>query len=140
MRMSDCKEELRKLLVEDVRTTVFLRITSYDSADDTLLVNKTFQRLAGASLLVFANKQDIAGAMSSSEIRDALDLHSIRSHNWHIWSCSAMTGENLVEGLDWVVNEVAQRLYYSATVVEPASTSKSSQVQNQDQKETVQVS
>ena len=28
------------------------------------------QRLAGASLLVFANKQDIQGSMSSVEIRD----------------------------------------------------------------------
>jgi ADP-ribosylation factor-like protein 2 len=28
------------------------------------------QRLAGASLLVFANKQDIQGSMSDMEIRD----------------------------------------------------------------------
>ncbi len=26
-----------------------------------------------------------------------------------------MTGQNLVEGLDWVVGEVASRLYYSST-------------------------
>ena len=26
-----------------------------------------------------------------------------------------MTGENLVEGLDWVVDDVASRLYYSTT-------------------------
>ena len=26
-----------------------------------------------------------------------------------------MTGENLVEGLDWVVGDVANRLYYSST-------------------------
>ncbi|EJD00815.1 GTP-binding protein [Fomitiporia mediterranea MF3/22] len=93
MRMDDCKEELHKLLTED--------------------------RLAGASLLIFANKQDIDGAMSESEIRDALDLPSIRSHNWRIWSCSAMSGLNLVEGLDWAVGDVAQRLYYSSTVVQP---------------------
>lgn len=29
-----------------------------------------------------------------------------------------MTGKNIVEGLDWVVNDVAQRLYYATTVVE----------------------
>ncbi|KAF7331682.1 GTP-binding protein [Mycena kentingensis (nom. inval.)] len=89
MRMQDCKDELHSLLLED--------------------------RLAGASLLIFANKQDLPGSMSDSEIRDALDLRSIKSHHWMIWSCSAVTGQNLVKGLDWVVGDVAGRLYYSAT-------------------------
>ncbi|KAJ7667507.1 ADP-ribosylation factor family-domain-containing protein [Mycena polygramma] len=89
MRMKDCKEELHSLLLED--------------------------RLAGASLLVFANKQDLQGSMTDVEIRDALDLRSIKSHHWKIWSCSAVTGENLVTGLDWVVADVAGRLYYSTT-------------------------
>ncbi|EPQ59729.1 GTP-binding protein [Gloeophyllum trabeum ATCC 11539] len=91
-RMKDCRDELHSLLLED--------------------------RLAGASLLVFANKQDIQGSMSDEEIRHALDLDSIRSHNWRIWPCSAVTGNNLVTGLDWVVGDVAGRLYYSSTVGE----------------------
>ncbi|ESK87958.1 adp-ribosylation factor-like protein 2 [Moniliophthora roreri MCA 2997] len=89
MRMKDCREELHSLLLED--------------------------RLAGASLLVFANKRDLPGSMNDSEIRNALDLDSIKSHRWTIRSCSAVTGDNLVEGLDWVVNDVASRLYYSST-------------------------
>ncbi|KAF9464243.1 ADP-ribosylation factor family-domain-containing protein [Collybia nuda] len=88
MRMEDCKQELHNLLTED--------------------------RLAGASLLVFANKQDLQGSMTDSEIQDALNLRAIKSHHWKIWSCSAMTGENLVTGLDWVVEDVAGRLYYSS--------------------------
>lgn len=91
------------------------------------------QRLAGATLLIFANKQDVAGALSVAEIRDvshasdrncsfliltdprqrdmpqALDLPSIKSHRWMIQPCSAVTGENLVEGLDWTVKDVASR-------------------------------
>jgi ADP-ribosylation factor-like protein 2 len=55
--------------------------------------------------------------MTEAQIRDELDLASIRSHRWRIWSCSAMSGENLLEGLDWVVTDVAKRLYYSSTVV-----------------------
>ncbi|THH05485.1 hypothetical protein EW145_g4763 [Phellinidium pouzarii] len=92
LRMSDCKDELHKLLTED--------------------------RLTGASLLIFANKQDIQGSLSEGEIRDAIDLNSIRSHNWRLLPCSAITGKNLVEGLDWVVADVARRLYYSTTVVQ----------------------
>ncbi|PSR77062.1 hypothetical protein PHLCEN_2v8095 [Hermanssonia centrifuga] len=89
MRMDDCKNELHSLLVED--------------------------RLAGASLLIFANKQDIQGSMTSLEIRDALELTSIKTHHWKILSCSAVKGENLVAGLNWVVGDVANRIYYSST-------------------------
>ncbi|KAJ7229098.1 GTP-binding protein [Mycena pura] len=95
MRMQDCKEELHSLLLED--------------------------RLAGASLLVFANKQDLPGSLTDIEIRDALELRSIKSHHWKIWSCSAVTGENLVTGLGWVVGDVAGRLYYSAAASPNAS-------------------
>jgi ADP-ribosylation factor-like protein 2 len=35
-------------------------------------------------------------------------------------SCSAVTGENLTAGLDWVVGDVAGRLYYSSTSMAPA--------------------
>ncbi|CAG8667260.1 10293_t:CDS:2 [Acaulospora colombiana] len=87
MRMGDCKKELHDLLQEE--------------------------RLSGASLLVFANKHDIQGSLTEGEIRDALDLRSIKTHNWKICSCSAITGENLFVGLDWAVTDVAGRLYYS---------------------------
>ena len=86
LRMEDCREELHALLQE--------------------------QRLAGASLLVFANKQDITGSMSDAEIKAALDLPEIRSHHWKIQPCSAVTGENVQTGLEWAVSDVAQRVYW----------------------------
>ena len=89
MRINDCKNELHALLLEE--------------------------RLAGASLLVFANKHDIQGSLSEADILDALDLRAIKTHNWKIQSCSAMTGQGLVSGMDWVVHDVAGRLYYSTT-------------------------
>ncbi|KIJ70627.1 hypothetical protein HYDPIDRAFT_79188 [Hydnomerulius pinastri MD-312] len=95
MRIQDCKEELHNLLLED--------------------------RLSGASLLVFANKQDIQGSMTDKEIRQLLDLPGIKSHHWKIWPCSAVTGLNLVAGLDWIVEDVAHRLYYSSTTSNQAS-------------------
>ena len=48
-------------------------------------------------------------------LTQALDLPGIKSHNWKIWPCSAVTGLNLIPGLDWVVEDVAHRLYYSST-------------------------
>lgn len=69
------------------------------------------QRLSGASLLVFANKTDVAGCMTGDEILEALKLNGIRTHQWHILRCSAMTGENLNEGLAWVVEDAKARLF-----------------------------
>ena len=45
----------------------------------------------------------------------ALDLDGIKSHQWSIMPCSAMTGHNIIEGVNWVVEDVAGRLYYGAT-------------------------
>lgn len=77
--------------------------------------------------MIFANKQDVTGSLSSAEIREvcrsitlkllakvegggqALDLDSIKSHRWRIQPCSAVTGAHLVDGLDWVVKDVAER-------------------------------
>lgn len=54
------------------------------------------QRLAGASLLVFANKQDVEGALSADEIRKTLGLDEIAKRHWRIEACSAYTGEGLL--------------------------------------------
>lgn len=80
---------------------------------------------------MLANKSDIEGAMTSAQIRQvhpllptlnnaddvqALELDSIKSHAWKIQACSAKTGENLLEGFDWVTKEVSNRLYYGTAI------------------------
>lgn len=85
-RIQDCKKELWNLLGEE--------------------------RLAGATILIFANKQDINGSMNATEIRKALSLDDIRTHSWRIQPCSAMTGDNLVDGVEWAVKDVGSRIYF----------------------------
>ena len=51
------------------------------------------QELKKAGVLVFANKQDVRGAMTAAEISQQLNLTSIKDHGWHIQSCCALTGE-----------------------------------------------
>mmetsp|Transcript_17466 Transcript_17466/g.39531 ORF Transcript_17466/g.39531 Transcript_17466/m.39531 type:complete len:207 (-) Transcript_17466:59-679(-) len=62
-----------------------------------------------ASLLVLANKQDIQGCRNAGEIAQDLSLHTIRTHEWHIQSCCALTGEGLKEGLGWIAARVRAR-------------------------------
>jgi ADP-ribosylation factor-like protein 2 len=40
-----------------------------------------------------------------------LRLDLIRTHKWTILACSAMTGVNLHEGLQWVVEDAKARLF-----------------------------
>ncbi|KKA24146.1 hypothetical protein T310_1798 [Rasamsonia emersonii CBS 393.64] len=82
LRIDDCREELAGLLLEE--------------------------RLMGASLLVFLNKTDVEGCMTVNEIRE---LDAIKTHKWTILPCSAMTGKNLNEGLEWVVQDAKDRLF-----------------------------
>ncbi|CAN7101187.1 unnamed protein product [Brassica rapa subsp. narinosa] len=85
-RLDDCKMELDNLLKEE--------------------------RLAGSSLLILANKQDIQGALTPEEIGKVLNLESMdKSRHWKIVGCSAYTGEGLLEGFDWLVQDIASRIY-----------------------------
>ena len=84
-RLRDCKDELHKLLSEE--------------------------KLAGSSLLIFANKQDIPGALTKTEIAQVLELDSFSKRHWHIEGCAAVTGEGLLEGFDWCVKDIGARIY-----------------------------
>lgn len=53
--------------------------------------------------------------MSAQEISQSLALTDIKTHAWRIQPCSAITGENLIEGLDWAVKDVGSRIYYYGT-------------------------
>ncbi|PKU81279.1 ADP-ribosylation factor-like protein 2 [Dendrobium catenatum] len=85
-RMNDCRMELGNLLKEE--------------------------RLSGASLLILANKQDIQGALKPTEIAKVLNLDALdRTRHWNIVGCSAYNGDGLFEGFDWLVQDIASRIY-----------------------------
>ena len=76
-----------------------------------------------------------SGALSSEEIAEALDLKGeifkvsrkrcdVRHDNkltsnvfpqqkrhWQLQPCSAVTGDGLVEGIDWMVKDIASRIF-----------------------------
>ena len=80
-RIQDAREELQKLMIED--------------------------QLKDASLLVFANKQDMPKAMSASEIQEKLGINDLRGRQWFVQPCCAKTGDGLYQGLDWLSNIIA---------------------------------
>ncbi|KAG2436452.1 hypothetical protein HXX76_006755 [Chlamydomonas incerta] len=60
------------------------------------------EELAKTPILVYANKQDLRDAMTVEELTQALQLHSIRNHDWHIQACCALTGDGLLDGINWI--------------------------------------
>ncbi|KAJ6800351.1 putative ADP-ribosylation factor-like protein 5 [Iris pallida] len=90
---------------------VIVVIDSTDRARISIMKDELFRLLQHGDLehsvvLVFANKQDLKDAMSPAEITDALSLHSIKTHDWHIQACCAITGEGLYDGLGWIAQKV----------------------------------
>ena len=85
LRLENCRDELQKLLTQE--------------------------KLAGATLMVFCNKQDVAGALNPKEIKQVLELDKIEGRHWSIVPCSAMSGAGLLEGIDFIVSDIQQRIF-----------------------------
>jgi hypothetical protein len=61
--------------------------------------------LAGVPLLVFCNKQDVAGALKPDAISEQLGLAGGETgREWSVRGSCATKGEGLEDGLDWYVD------------------------------------
>ncbi|VAH17618.1 unnamed protein product [Triticum turgidum subsp. durum] len=64
------------------------------------IINDPF--MLNSVLLVFANKQDMRGAMTPMEVCEGLGLYDLNNRIWHIQGTCALKGDGLYEGLDWL--------------------------------------
>ena len=80
-RIDAAREELQKMLQED--------------------------ELKDSVVLVFANKQDLPGAVTTSEVANKLGLTAHKKHDWFVQGCSATKGDGIYEGLDWMCKALA---------------------------------
>ncbi|XP_034448248.1 ADP-ribosylation factor-like protein 4D [Hippoglossus hippoglossus] len=64
----------------------------------------------GVPVLVLANKQDLDGAMSASEVEKVLALHELSSSTLHhTQGCSALDGQGLQPGLEKLYEMILKR-------------------------------
>lgn len=66
------------------------------------------EELKKAKLLVFANKQDLPNAMAVADVSKSLGLTALKNRSWQIFKTSALKGEGLEEGMEWLVEQLAQ--------------------------------
>lgn len=55
-----------------------------------------------APLLVLANKRDLPTALAPAEVAAALRLDGVRGRPWHVAPASALSGDGVDAGLDWL--------------------------------------
>lgn len=67
---------------------------------------KKEEELKNAVLCVFANKQDMEGAMTVSEVANALGLPSLKNRKYQIFKTSAIKGTGLDEAMEWLANSL----------------------------------
>ena len=71
-----------------------------------LILNPT---LKNATILIFANKQDLPGAKDINKLVQDYEFFKIKNHMWHIQPCSALNGEGLVTGIKWLSEQLTFR-------------------------------
>ena len=65
--------------------------------------------LKNATILIFANKQDLPGAKDVNKLIQDYEFFKIKEHIWHIQACSALKGEGLVTGIKWLSEQLTFR-------------------------------
>jgi small GTP-binding protein len=76
---------------------------------ETLALCLIEEELKDAALLIFANKQDLNGAVSPNELTEILEMGKINNRRWLVQGSSATSGQGLKEGLDWLANALLKK-------------------------------
>ena len=67
------------------------------------------EELKNASVLVLANKQDLPGALDAAQVSEGLGLSGVKTRQWSIKASSALKGEGIWEGMDWLAATLKAR-------------------------------
>lgn len=97
---------LWKYYFRDTQAVIFV----VDSADKDRIQEARYELrtliddpdLRDAVVLVLANKQDMPYAMSADEVSSTLEMNTVKDKEWYVQPSNAITGEGLVEGLEWL--------------------------------------
>eukprot|EP01088_Endostelium_zonatum_P014248 TRINITY_DN3041_c0_g1_i1.p1 TRINITY_DN3041_c0_g1~~TRINITY_DN3041_c0_g1_i1.p1 ORF type:complete len:178 (-),score=31.98 TRINITY_DN3041_c0_g1_i1:108-641(-) len=60
------------------------------------------------AVLVFANKQDVKGCLSTAEVTEQMRMSEVKMA-WKVQACVATEGEGLHEGLNWIATVLKKK-------------------------------
>ncbi|WAR23265.1 TRI23-like protein [Mya arenaria] len=80
-----------------------------DESHNALVKLVQEKELKDASLLIFANKQDLQPCVSIEELTEKFGLFKLCcNRSWHIQACDTNMGTGLQEGLEWLSRQILQ--------------------------------
>ena len=85
------------------------RIEGDYSAREELQKMLAEEELKDCSVLVLANKQDLNGAMTPGEVTEKLGMGELKRRIWLVQGTSAITGQGIKEGLDWLASVILKK-------------------------------
>lgn len=88
-----------------IDSTDRLRMVVAKEELDQLLTHEDIKD-SNIPLLFFANKNDCTQAMGHLEVSDMLDLNRIRQKPWQIKPSNAITGDGILEGIEWLCSSI----------------------------------
>jgi len=81
-----------------------------DQAIDELLTFVKEDELRGIPIAIFANKQDLPNAMKPVEIFTRLrETKTMGDRDWAVFGVTCVNGDGLLEGMDWLANQVSKK-------------------------------
>lgn len=112
-RIGISKDELLYMLrVRTILLVVMHIVNIMRYGDWMILCILQEDELAGAILVVLANKQDMEGCMSLAEVHSALGLDALKDRTFQIFKTSATKGEGLDQAMDWLSNALQAKKWW----------------------------
>ena len=68
--------------------------------------------MRGVPVVIFANKQDLPGALPPSEVANKLGMNQVRGRDWYIQGTCATNGDGVYEGMHELARLVKQHQKY----------------------------
>jgi small GTP-binding protein len=78
-----------------------------EEAKELLHIQLKQEELANVPFLVYANKQDFDNVLSPLDIWTGLELGLFKDKKIFVQGCTAINGTGLIEGLDWLANNMS---------------------------------
>lgn len=91
----------------------------YEAKDELMTILEE-DELKNAALLIYANKQDLpwtnGHSLNKEMITEKLGLNTLENRSWFIQTSSAVTGDGLYEGLQWLSDQIVPqgKLYHNS--------------------------
>ena len=102
-----------KQAIEEMRGEIRALASGATASEQSSFDTEAFKQQVVEAERLKGDLQELSDAIerTKQEIATVLELDSLGKRHWHIESCSAVTGEGLLDGFDWCVEDIGARIY-----------------------------